>query len=108
MEKLERTLSDVESDLEKEPAAVDKPTKKVKKVAKKAKKVAKKSKKAEKPEASEEGKISLAELASEANLTTAAARRRLRDAELSREGRWSWEDGSKAYKDARKALGLDD
>lgn len=111
MEKLERSLSDVGNDLEQDPVESDakpKSTKKVKKVAK-AKKGAKKvAKKASKPEATEDGKIKLTELASEAGITTASARRKLRDADLNREGRWSWEDGSRDYKAARKALGLDE
>lgn len=76
--------------------------------AKKVTKKGKEAKKASKKDDSQEGKITLAELAGEAGCTTASARRKLRDADLSREGRWSWEDGSKAYKDARKALGLDE
>lgn len=107
MEKLERTLSDVQDDLSQEPEASDKP-KKVKKVAK-AKKVVKKKGKgdAKKVAASSDGKITLAELASEAGVTSAACRRKLRDADLSREGRWAWDPGSKALKEARKVLGLD-
>lgn len=104
-EKLERTLSESEDDLSKEPPAEETKPKKVKKVAKKVvKKVSKKSK-AEKSD-STEGKVTLADLASEAKITTAGARRKLREAELSREGRWAWDEGSKGLKDARKALGL--
>jgi hypothetical protein len=110
LEKIERSLDEVGEDLSREPAAEassksPKATKKVKKVAKKV--VKKKAKGKAKVEASDDGKISLSELASEAGITAAAARRKLRAADLSREGRWSWEDGSKAYKEARKALGLD-
>lgn len=111
MEKLERTLSDVQNDLSNPPEASDQP-KKVKKVAKdskKAKKVAKKTDKAESKKASKDNgdRVLLADLASEAEITTASARRKLRDAEMSPEGRWAWETGSKALKDARKVLGLD-
>lgn len=108
MEKLERTLSDVSDDLAKDPEPSE-PSKKVKKVAK-AKKVTKKTGKASKSEskkADTEGRILLADLASEAKITGASARRRLRAADLSPEGRWSWEEGSKALKEARKVLGLD-
>lgn len=104
MEKVESNLADVEAEMAEGEA--NKPKRKVKKVAKKSpKKVAKKSKKADKPE-STEGKVTLAELASEAEITTASARRKLRDAELSREGRWSWDEGSKGLAQARKALGI--
>lgn len=109
-EKLERTIGEVESDLSREPAEAPPETKKVKKVAKAkkvAKKVAKKSKESKKVE-SGEVKITLADLASEAEITTAAARRKLRSADLSREGRWSWDEGSKGLAAARKALGLDE
>lgn len=113
MEKLERTLSDVTSDLSKEPETTSK-SQKVKKVAKgegkkAAKKVGKKSKSEGKKRNDDGGdRILLADLASEAGITGASARRRLRAAELSPEGRWSWEPGSKALKEARKALGLDE
>lgn len=110
MEKLERTLNDVSSDLSKEPAEASEP-KKVKKVAKDSKKAKKVAKKTDKPAKGEKkdtsDRILLADLASEAEVTTASARRRLRDADLSPEGRWSWEPGSKALKEARKVLGLD-
>ena len=112
MEKLERTLSDVQDDLSKTPEASS--TTKVKKVAKgeskkAAKKVVKKTGEGKKAKAdSGDNRILLADLASEAKITAASARRRLRDAELSPEGRWSWEPGSKALKEARKVLGLDE
>src|ERR1051326_328930 len=97
-EKLERPLDEVASDLSQEPESTEsnKP-KKVKKVAKKeVKKAAKKvAKKSTKQTESTEGKVTLAELASEAKITTASARRKLRDAELNREGRWAWDEGSK-------------
>ncbi len=107
MEKLERTLSDVQTDLSQEPPETSEKPKKVKKVAKAKKSAKKVAKKASKPEKSEDGKISLSDLCGEAGITTAAARRKLRDADLSREGRWAWEDGSKALKDARKVLGIE-
>lgn len=107
MDKLERTLSDVSNDLSQDPPAASEQPKKVKKVAKakKAKKVAKKASKAEKT--SDDGKVTLAELATEAQITTASARRKLRDADMSPEGRWKWDPGSKDLKAARKVLGLD-
>lgn len=116
VEKLERTLSDVASDLAQEPKASEQPgkVKKVAKAEKKAvKKVGKKSngkaeaapKKAAK--AADSDTVTLADLASEAKITGAAARRKLRGANLSPEGRWKWEDGSKSLKEARKVLGLD-
>ncbi len=113
MEKLERTLGDVQDDLNQEPPASQDKPKKVKKVAKETKKVTKKAgkkgaaKSESKKSASTEGRVLLADLASEAEITTASARRKLRDADLSPEGRWSWDDGSKALKEARKVLGLD-
>jgi hypothetical protein len=110
IEKLERTLDEVETDLSNESDSSESKgqPKKVKKVAK-AKKVAKKvAKKAEKSAKKDtDGLIKLADLASEAKITAASARRKLRDAELNREGRWAWEEGSKDLKEARKVLGLD-
>lgn len=109
-ERVDSNLADVESEMEEGEANANKP-KKVKKVAKKAvKKVGKKVAKSNGTKASEssEGKIKLTDLASEAGITAAAARRKLRDAELSREGRWSWEEGSKGLAAARKALGIDE
>lgn len=106
-EKVESKLAEVESEMKEGEAEAAKP-KKVKKVAKKAKKVAKKATKttsAKKAE-SNEGKVTLAELATEAGITSAAARRKLRDAELNREGRWAWDEGSKGLKEARAALGI--
>lgn len=104
MEKLERTIGEVESDLNEEPAP-DKPTpKKVKKVAKSKKAAKKVSKKSASRSESSDGKVKLADLASEVGITAAAARRKLRAANLSRDGRWAWEEGSKELKAARKAL----
>lgn len=78
-----------------------------KKVAKKvAKRVAK-----DKPETNgatgEENVVTLATLATEAKMSGAVARRKLRDAELKRDGRWSWEEGSKDLKKVREVLGLE-
>lgn len=112
MEKLERTLSDVQSDLSKPPETSE-PSKKVKKVAKdtkkSAKKVVKKGNGDAKPTAKKDDSdmVTLADLASEAKITGASARRRLRDADMSPEGRWKWKDGSKELKEARKVLGLE-
>ena len=112
MEKLERTLSDVQEDLSQELPESSSQPKKVKKVAKGKKKVkkangeAKAFKKSAKA-SSKEGVVLLTDLASEAGITGASARRKLRSAQLSPEGRWTWEEGSKALKEARKALGLD-
>lgn len=109
MEKLERTLNEVATDMEQTPEEAPPPSKKGKKVAKAKKVVKKKATKSEKAKpGNKEGLILLSDLASEAGITTAGARRKLREAELSREGRWAWEEGSKDYKAARKALGLED
>lgn len=60
-----------------------------------------------KPE-SEDGLITVAQLAEEADISPQSARVKLRAAELDRgEGRWKWEPGSKALKAARKVLGLE-
>ncbi len=66
-----------------------------------------KAAKADKDEDSNDGMITLADLAGEAKISGAAARRKIRAAELERDGRWAWKDGSKSLKTARKALGLD-
>lgn len=114
MDNLEKRLDEVKQDLS-QPAPEHKaegksPTKGERKMAKKVvKKVAKKvtEKAPKRKKASAEGKVTLADLASEAKIGTGAARRKLRGAELAREGRWSWEEGSSALKAARKALGLE-
>lgn len=110
-EKVETKLAEVESEMKDGEAAVASKPKKVTKMAKKApkkvKKAAKANGKSNGKHESAEGKVSLADLASEAQITTAAARRKLRAADMSREGRWSWDDGSKGLKEARKALGLE-
>jgi hypothetical protein len=83
-----------------------KASKKVKKVAKKAAKKVDKAP-AKKADASDKNRVRLKDLAKQAKLTEAVARKRLRDADVPRgEGRWSWELGSKALKAARKALDL--
>jgi hypothetical protein len=93
-----------------EPVADVKPAKK--KVKKSAKKSAKSSKDVKKTAAkseksSDKNVVRLKDLAKQAKLTEAVARKKLRDADVPRgEGRWSWELGSKALKTARKALGL--
>jgi tRNA(Ile)-lysidine synthase TilS/MesJ len=71
----------------------------------KAKLKAKAKKKAAK---SDDGTISVQELADEAGINAQSARVKLRDAEVGKPegGRWVWKDGSKALKEARKALGL--
>lgn len=58
--------------------------------------------------ASEDGLITVAQLAEEAEISPQSARVKLRAAELDRgEGRWKWEPGSKSLKAARKVLGLE-
>jgi hypothetical protein len=77
--------------------------KKVKKGGKKtvAAKPAKKEAKADK------NVVRLKDLAKQAKIGEASARKKLRDANVERgEGRWSWDLGSKGLKQARKALGL--
>jgi outer membrane biosynthesis protein TonB len=102
-----------------EPAP--KPKREVKKVAKKVLK--KKAKKADDEEKStkkvkkaakesngaddEEGLVTVADLAAEAQISPQSARVKLRAAELDRgEGRWKWAEGSKGLKQARKILGI--
>lgn len=82
--------------------------KKVKKGGKKVKKEVKKaSSKSDTGAKSDKNVVRLKDLAKQAKLTEAVARKKLRDADVPRgEGRWSWELGSKALKTARKALGL--
>jgi hypothetical protein len=93
-------------------AVVSKPTKSAskKKVKKGGKKVSKKDSSAKpkaKAEKSDKNVVRLKDLAKQAKLTEAVCRKKLRDAEVPRgEGRWSWELGSKALKQARKALDL--
>lgn len=107
---LEKDLEQVKSDLS-EPPPEPSPDKEVKKMAKSKKspkKVAAKSAKTNgNGHATDEGKVTLAQLASEAGITTAGARRKLRGAELERSGRWSWAEGSRELQRARKALGLE-
>lgn len=76
---------------------------------KKAKKVEKSNGKSNgHTEKSDDGLITVAELADEAGISAQSARVKLRAAELDRgEGRWKWEPGSKTLKSARKILGLD-
>lgn len=116
----QKQVEQVTEDLEKPvPKAARKP--KVKKVAKKVlkkgkkvaaeevveKKSAKKNGAAKKEADSDEGLITVAALAEEAQISPQSARVKLRSAELDRgEGRWKWEEGSKGLKEARKVLGL--
>lgn len=118
---LEIDIEQAKKDLAEEPAE-DSPQPKQKgarKVAKKVpKKTAAKSEKAPKKVAKktngtarepvkEEGVVTVAELAAEADMTAQSARVKLRAAEFDRgEGRWKWPEGSKALKEARKILGL--
>jgi len=116
-DKLEEQLEQVKADLAEpipEPgASQDSPVPKkrgAKKVAKKAakkvvKKVAKKTEK--KSESKSNGdQVSLKDLAKEAEIGEQRARQKLREAEVERTGRWSWERGSRGLQAARKALGL--
>jgi hypothetical protein len=118
---IETTVGNIKADMEESPPAKPKP-KKVKKVAKKvSKKVkdeetakpAKTAKKGGKTNGnghaeSDDGLITVAELAEEAGISPQSARVKLRAAELDRgEGRWKWQPGSKGLKSARKVLGLE-
>src|SRR5262249_23351335 len=59
-------------------------------------------------EESDDGLITVAQLAEEAEISPQSARVKLRAAEMDRgEGRWKWAEGSKGLKQARKILGLD-
>lgn len=119
-EETESTINEVKADLERPAKPKPKGAKKVAKKVKKAEadeapkgKVKKKGKangaKASGNGESEEGLITVADLAAEAEISPQSARVKLRAAELDRgEGRWKWEEGSKALKQARKVLGLDD
>lgn len=86
--------------------------KKVEKVTKKvAKKVVKNNGATEKksPKEVDENVVTLAQLAEEAKIAPQSARVKLREAEVPRpEGRWQWAVGSKALKEARKTIGLED
>lgn len=116
--KLEDALDQVKRDLETPvpPHTLTKEklkmaTKKVKKVeapAKAAKKSAKvESKSAPAKEKDNDGSVTLADLAAEAKISPAAARRKVRATEIERgDGRWAWAQGSKALKTVREALGL--
>lgn len=119
---LESDIARVKKDLSESSAADISPKQTgAKKVAKKVKKVAKtvESKKApkklaKKPNGSGAAKhvdadnlITVADLATEADISPQAARVKLRAADLDRgDGRWKWEEGSKTLKEARKILGL--
>jgi hypothetical protein len=112
----EAVVESIKADLEKPGKPKRKGAKKVAKKVKKAseedespkgKKKAKTNGKASKSAESEEGLITVADLAAEAEISPQSVRVKLRAAELDRgEGRWKWEEGSKALKEARKVLGL--
>lgn len=54
-----------------------------------------------------DGKVTLAQLAAEAGISGAAARRKVRATEIERgDGRWEWAEGSKALRTVKEALGL--
>lgn len=48
--------------------------------------------------------VSLKALAEELGISPAAARRKLRSAEIERDGRWAWKDGSRDLTKVRKVL----
>jgi hypothetical protein len=97
---------DIDDEGDVEVAPPPKKVKKTKKTVKGSKKV-EKSAKSSKSNGDSKNTIRLKDLAKQAKLTEAVCRKKLRDAEVPRgEGRWSWDLGSKALKQARKALGL--
>jgi hypothetical protein len=100
-----RDESDEDEGDEEEEEEEEKPAKKGKK--KPAKAAKKSSKKASKSDDDDSG-VSIQDLAEEAGINAQSARVKLRDAELGKPegGRWRWKEGSKALKEARKALGL--
>lgn len=114
----EAEVNELKADLE-SPGKPKAKRKEVKKVAKKVSKkkdeeVVKGAKKKAKPngvggsDSSDDGLITVAQLADEAEISPQSARVKLRAAELDRgEGRWKWEPGSKSLKAARKVLGLE-
>jgi hypothetical protein len=66
------------------------------------------AKKVEKKESKSAGdRVSLVDLAKKADITPQRARQKLREAGVEREGRWSWEKGSKTFEKAKKALGIE-
>jgi hypothetical protein len=121
-EETESTINEVKADLERpakpKPKGAKKVAKKVKKASEEDESPKGKVKKKGKAKANgnatgghkeEDGLITVADLAAEAEISPQSARVKLRAAELDRgEGRWKWEEGSKALKQARKVLGLDD
>jgi hypothetical protein len=105
-DRLQQQVELVLAELKNPPEIPDDPTE-VKKVVKKVKKSDKKAKSAPKKSAAPaNGGVSLADLAKEKGVSPAYARKVLRDADVERSGRWTWEKDSKGLKDARKALGL--
>lgn len=105
MEDLKTPIPDEGSTEEKPVEDKKLPPKKVVKKAAPAKAAKAPAKAAKKSEASD-GAIKLAQLAKEAGITPQRARQKLRAAEVERDGRWSWEPGTRALAAARKALGL--
>jgi len=98
-----------EGDEDEDEAPAPKSKSKGKKAAKPAKgKAAKSAKKSKSNGDDDEGFVTLQDLASEAEIEPQSARVKLRDSDLEKPegGRWRWKEGSKALKDARKALGL--
>lgn len=85
----------------------DEAPKKAKK-SKKAKGKDKKKSKSKDDDDSDEGYVTIGDLAEEAEIEPQSARVKLREAELEKPegGRWRWKEGSKALKEARKAIGL--
>ena len=106
MEDLKTPIPD-EGPTEEKPVEDKKlPPKKVVKKAAPAKAAKKAPAKAAKKSEASDGAIKLAQLAKEAGITPQRARQKLRAAEVERDGRWSWEPGSRALAAARKALDL--
>ncbi len=61
-----------------------------------------------KPKTKTEDMVTLAELCTEAGITPAVARHKLRSSEVENpEGRWAWVVGSRKLKAAQKVLGID-
>lgn len=109
--KLEGLLEEVKGQLgQPVPPHTLKERKMVKKVEKGATKA--KGKADAKPEKSkaksgDDNLVTLADLAAEAKISGAAARRKIRATEMDRgEGRWAWPVGSKQLRTTREALGL--
>lgn len=124
IDKLQADIDSVKADLEStppEPSRKREVKKVAKKVVKKVKKVeaeeespkakakakAKGNGSAKEAKSDDDGLVTVAALAQEAQISPQSARVKLRSAELNRgEGRWKWAPGSKELKEARKVLGL--